>query len=461
MSVGTPTPILARAYAGTGMLGSGYAQRSLDTAMRWSPDFIAVDGGSTDAGPAYLATGTSMFGGQATRNDLGPLLRAALSARIPLIIGSAGTGGGDRNLAWLREQLLHVAHEQGARFTLATIHAELDRPQVADAYTRGHLRALPGAPRVDADGIRAADVVVGMMGPEPIVAALDAGADVVVAGRTSDAALFAAVPMQRGVEPGTAWHMGKVLECGAAAVTHRTHPDGMFAWLERDAFTVRPPNDAYRCTPLSVAAHALYENADPFRLTEPSGVVNLRGAHYEAIDERSVRVSGSTFEPATTYTVKLEGASLVGYRSVVQGGIRDPYVLRQLDRWLAEVREATAARIERTHAGAPFELVVRTYGANGVMGHLEPTPTPRHEVFVSFEITAAEQATAHAMANDLRHIALHHPIPEWHGLITVLAHPHSPAVIDLGPAYRFVLHHTLPVDDPTALFPIELEAVGR
>jgi hypothetical protein len=455
----TPTPILARAYAGTGMLGSGFLPDSLATASTWQPDFIAADGGSTDGGPSYLATGQSMFGETATRNDLAALLWAARSARIPLIIGSAGTGGGRRNLAWLRELLLDAARERGLRFRLATIDAEQDRAQVAEAWRSGRLTALPGAPTVDAAAIEGSEAVVAMMGTEPIVAALDAGADVVLAGRASDAALFAAVPMLRGVAAGTAWHMAKVLECGAAAVTHRTRPDGMFAWLEADAFTVRPPNPGYRCTPLSVAAHALYENADPFVLTEPPGKVGLQDARYEALDERTVRVSGSTFTPAP-YTVKLEGASLVGYRSIVQGGIRDPFVIRQLDAWIREVREAAATRITRGFPGVPYTMIIRRYGANGVMGSSEPESRMAHEVFLSFEITAPAQATARAMANDVRHIALHHPIAEWHGLITVLAHAHSPAVIDLGPAYRFTLHHVLRVDDPLAPFAIHHEQVG-
>jgi len=60
-------------------------------------------------------------------------------------------------------------------------------------------------------------------------------------------------------------------------------------------------------------------------------------ATFEAIDGVTVRIRGSEFisEP---YTVKLEGAELAGYQSIIVGGIRDPYIIRQLDSWLGSVR---------------------------------------------------------------------------------------------------------------------------
>lgn len=449
-----------RAYAGTGMLGSGFVPASLETALSWKPDFIACDGGSTDGGPSYLATGRSMFGAESTKRDLKALLAASRQAKIPLVIGSAGTGGGDRNLAWLRDLLLQAARELGVSFRLACISSQQTPDAVVAAWQAGRVTPLQPAPNIDEAAIRECDAIVGMMGTEPITAALEQGADVVLCGRASDAALFAAIPLLRGVSPGIAWHAAKVLECGAAAVTHRTTPDGMFATLERDAFTIAPPNPSYRCTPLSVAAHSLYENADPFKLREPPGVVDLTTSSYEAVDERTVRVTGTNFEPASRSTIKLEGAALTGYRSMVLGGIRDPFILRQLDDWLARVREAAATRIAASFPGMPYELVIRTYGRDGVMGAREPHREPAHEVLVAFEVTAADQESAHAMADDLRHIALHFPIPEWHGLITVLAHAHSPAVIDLGPSYRFVFHHVMTVDDLLEPFTLNFEMVN-
>jgi hypothetical protein len=453
MPAGRPvTAPLTRAYAGTGFLGSGFLQTSLEQAVSWRPDFIGCDAGSTDGGPNYLATGTSMFGRESTIRDMAALLAAARHLRVPLIIGSAGTGGGDRNLDWTVECLMRAAKDSGSSFKLATIASELSASTVIEAMNAGRVKALPGAPQIDAATLRDCAPIVAMMGTEPIQAAIEAGAEVVLCGRSSDAAIYAAFPLQRGVAPGVAWHAAKVLECGAAAVTHRTRPDGMFAWLEADAFTVAPPNPDYRCTPQSVAAHSLYENADPFRLREPPGVLDLHNSVYEATDERSVRVRGSAFESVSPYTVKLEGVRLRGYRSIVTGAVRDPYILGQLDSWLERLQEAAEQRIASSFPGVPYEFLIRQYGRRAVLGERETEENQPHEVLLSFEITAPEQEIAHGMAGDVRHIALHYPIPEWHGLITALAHAHSPAVIDLGAAYEFALHHVLELDDPLSPF---------
>ena len=47
------------------------------------------------------------------------------------------------------------------------------------------------------------------------------------------------------------------------------------------------------CTTLSVAAHMIYENANPNVMREPSGTLDVTDARYEQLDERRVRVTGS------------------------------------------------------------------------------------------------------------------------------------------------------------------------
>jgi hypothetical protein len=59
------------------------------------------------------------------------------------------------------------------------------------------------------------------MGHEPIVDALQQGADAVIAGRAFDAALSATLPIMRGIEPGLALYMGKIVECGSLVALPR------------------------------------------------------------------------------------------------------------------------------------------------------------------------------------------------------------------------------------------------
>jgi hypothetical protein len=120
----------------------------------------------------------------------------------------------------------------------------------------------------------------------------------------------------------------------------------MMAVLHEDCFDVFPLREDYHCTPQSVASHTLYENADPFDLKEPSGTLRTRNARYEAISDRAVRVSGSEFVHDPEYTIKLEGVRHVGYSTILMGGVRDPYILAQIDSWLAQLesRRASATR---------------------------------------------------------------------------------------------------------------------
>jgi hypothetical protein len=102
-----------------------------------------------------------------------------------------------------------------------------------------------------------------MMGVEPLQAALDAGADFVLAGRCSDPALFAALPIMRGLPPGLAWHAGKVTECGTMAC-EGGRGGVIMATVREHEVILRPVGEGLRCTPQSIAAHSLYENAHPY-----------------------------------------------------------------------------------------------------------------------------------------------------------------------------------------------------
>ncbi|MBU4372434.1 MAG: DUF1446 domain-containing protein [Proteobacteria bacterium] len=93
--------------------------------------------------------------------------------------------------------------------------------------------------------------------------------------------------------------------------------------MRDDHFDVEPLDMDARCTPQSVASHTLYENADPFLITEPDGTIDSTGSRYEALSDRAVRVYGSQFRKADRITIKLEGAELDGYQSVIVAGGRE------------------------------------------------------------------------------------------------------------------------------------------
>jgi Acyclic terpene utilisation family protein AtuA len=443
----------------TGMLGSGFRAESLDKAIGLGARMIGCDAGSTDPGPGPLATGTCMFSKAAVKRDTEIMMTRAVEAGIPLVIGSAGTSGSDAGLAWMVEIVREIARDHGLHFKLAVIHSELTPEVVRQHLHDGRSRPLsPSAPLCDAD-IDAATHIVGMMGVEPIQQALQAGAQIVVAGRSSDTSIFSAMPLLEVYSPAVVWHMAKILECGAAAVAVRTAPDSMMAVLHDDNFEVFPLREDYHCTPQSVASHTLYENADPFELKEPSGTLRTNNARYEAVSDRAVRVSGSEFVHDPEYTIKLEGVRQSGYSTILMGGVRDPYILAQMDSWLAQLDDSIKTRIRNTVGNQPYEVVTRVYGRDGVMGALEPRrdAVSGHEAFILWDVISESQELSRSIASSISHLAVHNPIPKWHGLISGVAFPYSPPEIDRGPVYEFHLNHVLVPDSPTSLFRTEYD----
>ncbi len=109
---------------------------------------------------------------------------------------------------------------------------------------------------------------------------------------------------------------------------------------------------------------------------------------------------------------------------------------------------------------SPYEIVTRIYGKNGVMGALEPeVKAGGHEIFILWDVISPSQELSHAIAASVSHLAVHNPIPKWHGLISGVAFPYSPPELDRGPVYEFHLNHVLVPDSPTSLFRTEFEEV--
>jgi hypothetical protein len=449
--------------AATGALGSGVDRASLWAALDEQPAFIAADAGTTDAGAFALGSGQTAFSRAAVRLDLAVVLEAGITAGVPVIIGSAGTAGGDVHVDGVLEIAAEVAAELQEGVRAFAIYSEVAVEILEEQLRAGRIRPLRHAAELRAEDLLRSERVVAMMGVEPLQDALAHGAQLIVAGRCSDAALFAALPLQRGYPAGLAWHAGKIVECGTLAC-ETMGPGVMVVTLREDSFSVRPIGDGLRCTPQSVAAHSLYETANPFLFAEPSGTLDITDASYEAEGNGAVRVSGSRFVPTVEYSVKLEGAELVGYRTMLIGGVRDPLILRQLDDWLERISAYTKASILRTTGirldGDRYRVGFQVYGRDAVMGHLESAAFHGHEVGIVCTTLAPTQDEATEMARLCRQPLLHAPIPEWKGSITAFAYLHNPPWTELGPAYRFSLNHVLLLDDPGLVHTVRLVELG-
>jgi hypothetical protein len=443
-----------RVLAPTAILGYGFPVSSLREGMRRSPHVIAVDAGSTDPGPYYLGAGEAFTDRVAVKRDLRLLVEAARSARIPLLIGSAGGSGGEPHLERDLEVLLEVAKEHGAHFRLAVIHAEVDKRRVTDALRLGRIAEPGPVPKLSEKAIEASVRIVAQMGPEPLVQALEAGAEIVLAGRAYDPAIFAAVPLIRGCSRGPAIHLGKILECGAIAATPGSGSDCMFGYLDGEAFDVEALDSERRCTVTSVAAHTLYEKSDPLMLPGPGGHLDLSQTIFEQIGEGRVRVRGSRFAASDDYFVKLEGVEKVGYRTVSIAGCRDPFMIEAIDGIVASVTERACDNFDLD--GADCGLSFKLYGKNGVMGMLEPSRdhVPL-ELGIVIEAVAPTQRAADTLCAFARSTMLHCSYPGRVATGGNLAFPYSPSDLSARAVYRFSVYHLMRVQDPCELFPIE------
>ena len=423
---------------------------------------IACDSGSTDNGPYYLGSTRPLFPKPLYIRDLRHMLLASRSLDVPLVIGSAAGAGCDAGVEFLAAIIRDISREQGLRFLLARIYSEQSTEYIEAKLLEGNVSALFPSPDLTVHDIRHSERIVGMMGAEPISHALMEGADVVVAGRASDSALFASLPLLRGIDPGLAWHAGKILECGAAATVQRLVPDCMMAELEHDSFVVWAPNEGMWCSPLSVAAHTLYENSNPYYIREPSGTLDTTQCTYEQARARGVRVRGSQFEEAPDYTVKLEAVEGVGFHSLAIAGIRDPYILRDLPAFLESVKERAAGKIREALGFDEQDYILgfRVYGIDGSGAPLAHTPVSPSEVGLMIEAFAPTQEAADTVVSTVFYIALHNPVEGWKGMLTNLAVPFSPAVISNGPAYRFSMNHIVHPGSPVEMFRTQFENVA-
>jgi hypothetical protein len=180
-----------------------------------APDYIGADMGSIDPGPYYLGSGELATAPATTRADLKRLLRAARNLDVPLLIGTAGSAGAAPHLETTLALVRDLAREEGLHFRLASIRADMPRQLVKQAVRSGRVTSIDTmAPLSEADVDHACHLV-GQMGTEAFCRALQAEADVVIAGRACDTAIFAAVPAMLGCAMGPAMHMAKIIECAS------------------------------------------------------------------------------------------------------------------------------------------------------------------------------------------------------------------------------------------------------
>ena len=353
----------------TGHLGFTPIERgSFEIGLACGPDALVADSGSCDIGPQPLGADEHCSPEEWQRHDLELMLLAARRLRVPMIVGSASDTGTDRGVNQYAEIVRDLARQHGlAPFRLATIYSEVSRDELARRLGAGvRVEGLDGRPDLTPDVLARTDRLVAVMGVEPLIDALDRGADVVITGRSSDSCLFAAPAIRAGFPEAAAYYLGKVLECASFAAEPFMGKESIIGTVTADAVAVTAMHPGQRCTVASVASHAMYERANPFFERVAGGALDMTHCRYAQADERTTRVTGFTFRRDPVYRIKLEGAGKVGERARAIAGIRDPYTIRHFDAVIAWARGKVAERWGEP--GARYQLYYHVYGRDGVMG---------------------------------------------------------------------------------------------
>ena len=447
---------MVRVLVPSGALGLGYDHDALERGIANRPDLIAIDGGSTDSGPSYLGRGVSKYARSSTKLEWAGLMDAARRAGCPLVIGTAGTCGAGSAVDRLVEITQEILAERGETAKIAVLKSDQPASRVVDALDANRVTPLTPAPDIDAPLLESCTNIVALAGVEQITCALNTGADIVIAGRTTDTAIIAALPIAKGIDPGPAWHAAKIGECGALCATNPQSGVIQIDW-EGAAFVLTPLADDAHATPHTVSAHMLYENADPYLLHEPGGTLDVTEARYDALDNTRVRVTGSVWRKANGYNVKLEGARVAGYQTVVLAMLRDPHYVTNAAKWAEDiVAKCTDKALKRTSASADdFTIEIRLIGQNSVLGDLEARVADPIEIGALGLVTAKTPELANEIGKLLNPYLLHHPLTREEEVPT-FAFPFSPAEIDRGPVYEFCLNHVMWLDDPMDAFTLEV-----
>ena len=422
------------------------------------PDLICADSGSCDVGPVPLGADISSSPRRWQIDDLETMLLASRRLGVPMIVGSAGDTGSNSRVDLFVGIIQDLAEKHRlARFRVGYFYSEVSKDWLRRRIVAGdQITGLDGRPPLDLASLEATDHVVAMAGIHPYIDLLDQGADVIIGGRSSDCAIFAAPAIRQGFPEGLAYFYGKVLECASFCAEPYGGKESVLGEITMDDVKIAALLPEQRCTVASVAGHAMYERANPFYEYFLGGHIDMSRCHYEQYDGRTVRVTGPTYVPASELQVKLEGAGKIGERYVGIVGIRDPYTIVNIDRVTSWARQQVAESFGDTG----YELHFTIYGRNAILGEREPLKArPGHELGVVVQGVAPTKAMAEEVCMIATRQMFYARLPEVKGTAGGVAFLLD-EVMPASPAYLWTVNHTMRLDDPLEVFPTFIVEAG-
>ena len=422
------------------------------------PNYIAADSGSDDVGPVPLGSDTSTSPLAWQTHDLEVMLIGSRRIGVPMIIGSAGDTGTNSRVDLYVSIIRDLAKKHKLpSFKLGWYYSEVPKDRVAAAIAHGEeITGLDGRPPLSESELAATDRIVAMAGVHPYLSLLQQGADVIIGGRSSDCAVFAAPAIHHGFPEALAYYLGKVLECASFCAEPYGAKETVLGEITAEDVRVTAMSPSQRCTIASVAGHAMYERSNPFYEYVAGGLLDMSECNYEQVAEKTVRVTGPRFHQAEQFRVKLEGSGKVGERYVGLVGVRDPYSVAHIDQMI----DWAKAQVKERFGETGYELHYTVYGRDGVMGAMEPNRNrPAHEVAVLVQGIAPTKHMAEEVCLIGTRQMFYARLPEVKGTAGSVAFPLD-EVMQASPAYRWTVNHTMAVPNGLDLFPTHIATVG-
>lgn len=422
------------------------------------PDYIAADSGSDDIGPVPLGSDTCASPKAWQRHDLEVMLLAARDLGVPMLIGSAGDTGSNSRVDMYVEMIRDIARQHDLPpFRIGWFYSELDKDMVRTKIQTGStIQGLDNRDPLTEAELDTTTRIVAMAGAHPYQALLAKGCDVIIGGRSSDSAIFAACALHHGFPEAQSYYLGKVLECASFCAEPYGAKETVLGEVTQDWVEVTAMHPGQRCTIASVAGHAMYERSNPFHEYVAGGLLDMTDCHYEQVSEKTTRVTGMKFIPAEDFRVKLEGSGKLGERFVGMAGIRDPYTIANVD---AVIDWARAQVIERFGPDG-WELHYNVFGRDGIMGEMEPMrDKPSHELLVVVQGVAPTMEMAEEVAITGTRQLFYARLPDVKGTAGGVSFAFD-EVMQASPAHTWTVNHTMSVADPLEIFPLHTAEVG-
>jgi len=417
------------------------------------PDYYCCDSGSDDIGPGPLGNDDCVSPRSWQKHDLELMLLAAREQNVPMIIGSSGDTGTNSRVDMYVEIIREIAREHNLKpFKLVYFYSDVEKDYLEKKLNSGvTIEGLDGRENLSPEELEATNNIVAVAGIHPFIKALELKADVIIGGRSSDAAVFAAPAIYHGFPEANSYYLGKVLECASFCAEPYGAKESVIGTITAEDVQVTAMHPEQYCTIASVAGHAMYERSNPFFEFFAGGKLDMTMCSYAQMDKKTTQITGFEFIPIEgKVKVKLEGAGRVGERYIGIVGVRDPYTIKNIDK----VIEWAKSQAEERLGKEGYQIYYHIYGKNAVMGNMEPVKeTKSHELGIVVEAVSDNKELAKEAAIIGSRQIFYARLPEVKGTAGTAAFLID-EVMPTSPAFRWTLNHTVEVDDPMELFKI-------